>query len=286
MLGVPELGVPEPGVSKLGVDPRGRARQTQDDHEHRQSRPGPSVSIWGKIIGGAAGFALGGPIGALLGVIGGHAVDRYATPEPQIDEQAATRKVAFTIGVIALGAKMAKADGVVTRDEIAAFRQVFHIPPEETRNVGRVWDMARQTSDGFEAYATQIARLFNPGSPVLEQLLGSLFHIARADGVVHEKEVEYLRRVAAIFGFDDLAFERLRATFTGDTANDPYGVIGVAPEADDKTIREAYRRLVREHHPDRLIAQGLPEEAVAAATEKLARINAAWDRIKQHRKLV
>jgi DnaJ like chaperone protein len=243
------------------------------------------VSIWGKIIGGAAGFALGGPIGALLGVVGGHAIDRYATPPEPIDEEAATRKIAFTIGVIALGAKMAKADGVVTRDEIAAFREVFHIPPEETRNVGRVWDTARRTSEGFEAYAAQIARLFNPGSPVLEQLLGSLFHIARADGVVHEKEIEYLRRVAAIFGFDDLAFERLRATFSGEPGNDPYSILGVSPDDDDKSIRDSYRRLVREHHPDRLIAQGLPEEAVAAATDKLARINSAWDRIKQHRNL-
>ncbi len=244
------------------------------------------MSIWGKIIGGAAGFALGGPIGALLGVVGGHAIDRYAAPDQPIDEDAATRKVAFTIGVIALGAKMAKADGVVTREEIAAFREVFQVPAEETRNVGRVWDLARRTSDGFEAYAAQIARLFNPGSPVLEQLLGSLFHIARADGVVHEKEIEYLRRVAAIFGFDELAFERLRAIFTDDSSNDPYAILGVAPDADDKAVRAAYRHLVREHHPDRLIAQGLPEEAVAAATDKLARINSAWDRIKQHRNLV
>lgn len=243
------------------------------------------MSIWGKIIGGAAGFALGGPIGALLGVFGGHAIDRYADADEPVDEASATRKVAFTIGVIALGAKMAKVDGVVTRDEISAFREVFRIPPEEARNVGRVWDLARRTSDGFEAYAQQIARLFNPASPVLEQLLGSLFHIARADGVVHEKEVEYLRRVAAIFGFDDLAFERMRATFTGVPGDDPYSILGVTPDADDRTVRETYRSLVREHHPDRLIAQGLPEEVVAAATERLARINAAWDRIKQHRKL-
>jgi len=248
-------------------------------------RAGSSVSIWGKIIGGAAGFALGGPIGALLGVVGGHAIDHYSAPEEPIDEDAATRKIAFTIGVIALGAKMAKADGVVTRDEITAFRQVFQVPTEETRNVGRVWDMARRTSDGFEAYAAQIARLFNPGSPILEQLLGSLFHIAKADGVVHEKEIEYLRCVAAIFGFDELAFERLRAMYTGDSGNDPYSLLGVPADADDRSIRDAYRRLVREHHPDRLIAQGLPEEAVAAATDKLARINGAWDRIKQHRNL-
>lgn len=242
------------------------------------------MSIWGKIIGGAAGFALGGPIGALLGVVGGHALDRYTDDQP-VDEEAATKKIAFTIGVIALGAKMAKADGVVTRDEIAAFREVFRVPPEEIKNVGRVWDTARKTSDGFEAYAQQIARLFNPGSPVLEELIGSLFHIAKADGVVHENEVAYLKRVAEIFGFDDLAFDRMRATYVGDNGADPYSVLGVDPAASDADVRAAYRRLIREHHPDRLIAQGLPDELISAATERMAAVNAAWDRIKKARDL-
>ena len=240
------------------------------------------MSIWGKIIGGAAGFAIGGPIGALLGVVGGHALDRYAEDQP-IDEDAATKKIAFTIGVIALGAKMAKADGVVTRDEIAAFRDVFRVPTEEEKNVGRVWDMARQTTDGFEAYAQQIARLFNPGSPVLEELIGSLFHIAEADGVIHESEVSYLRRVAEIFGFDDLAFDRLRTIYVGDQGDDPYSVLGVDPAASDGEIRTAYRRLIREHHPDRLIAQGLPDELVSVATDRMAALNTAWDRIKKAR---
>jgi DnaJ like chaperone protein len=240
------------------------------------------VSIWGKIIGGAAGFAIGGPIGALLGVIGGHAIDRYAEEQP-IDEEANTKKIAFTIGVIALGAKMAKADGVVTRDEISAFRDVFRVPQEEVKNVGRVWDMARQTTDGFEAYAQQISRLFNPGSPVLEELIGSLFHIARADGVIHENEVAYLRRVAEIFGFDDVAFDRLRAIYVGDKGDDPYSVLGIDHTASDDDARKAYRRLIREHHPDRLIAQGLPDELISAATQRMAALNAAWDRIKKAR---
>jgi DnaJ like chaperone protein len=240
------------------------------------------VSIWGKIIGGAAGFAIGGPIGALLGVVGGHALDRYAEDQP-IDEEAATKKIAFTIGVIALGAKMAKADGVVTRDEISAFRDVFRVPPEEIKNVGRVWDTARQTSEGFEAYAHQIARLFNPGSPVLEELIGSLFHIARADGVIHESEVVYLRRVAEIFGFNDVDFDRLRAIYVGDRGDDPYSVLGIDRTASDEEARAAYRRLIREHHPDRLIAQGLPDELISKATERMAALNGAWDRIKKAR---
>lgn len=241
------------------------------------------MSIWGKIIGGAAGLAIGGPIGALLGATAGHAVDRFASSDAPKDEEAATKKIAFTIGVVVLSAKMAKADGVVTRDEIAAFREVFHIPPDEIRNVGRVWDMARRDVEGFEVYAQQIARLFNAGSPVLEELLLSLFHIAKADGVIHQNEISYLERVAAIFGFDANAFQRLRAVAGDKDAEDPYSMLGIAHDADDAEVKKIYRTLIREHHPDRLIAEGLPEEFVSAATKKMAAINAAYDQIAKQR---
>ena len=243
------------------------------------------MSIWGKIIGGAAGLALGGPIGALLGAVAGHAVDkiRSETPDEPIDEEAATRKVAFTIGVIVLAAKMAKADGVVTRDEIAAFREVFRVPDDETRNVGRVWDLARKDVAGFEIYAQQIAKLFNPGSPVLEELLGSLLHIAKADGVVHENEVAYLERVAEIFGIDALAFQRLLSVHGARPGNDPYGVLGVEPGTSDDQIKAIYRKLIRENHPDRLMAEGMPEEFVRQANDKMAAINAAYDEVRKAR---
>jgi DnaJ like chaperone protein len=243
------------------------------------------VSIWGKIIGGAAGLALGGPIGALLGAVAGHAVDKMTADDAgaPIDEEAATRKVAFTIGVIVLSAKMAKADGVVTRDEIAAFREVFHVPADETRNVGRVWDLARKDVAGFEIYAQQISKLFNPGSPVLEELLGSLLHIAKADGVVHENEIAYLRRVAEIFGLEELAFQRLLSVHGARSGDDPYGVLGVEPGASDEAVKAAYRKLIRENHPDRLIAEGMPEEFVRQANEKMAAINAAYDVVSKAR---
>ena len=239
------------------------------------------MSIWGKIIGGAAGLALGGPLGALLGAVAGHAVDKMTTDvaDGPIDEVAATRKVAFTIGVIVLSAKMAKADGIVTRDEIAAFREVFRVPDDETRNVGRVWDLARKDVAGFEIYAQQIAKLFNPGSPVLEELLGSLLHIAKADGVVHENELAYLERVAKIFGIDALAFQRLLSVHGARPGNDPYGVLGVEPGTSDDEVKSTYRKLSRENHPDRLMAEGMPEEFVRQANDKMAAINAAYDEV-------
>jgi DnaJ like chaperone protein len=248
------------------------------------------MSIWGAILGGAAGFvALGGPLGALLGAAAGHAIGKLArrggdgaTPaEAQfdgIDPRAATRQVAFTIAVIALGAKMAKADGIVSRAEIDAFKQVFHVPEHEMQNVGRVFDRARRSPHGFEAYAGQVARMFRHQSAVL-------FHIAKADGTVHPEELDYLRKVAGIFGFSDHDFERIRAEHLGPDKADPYEILGVARTMTDSDIKIAYRKLVREHHPDRLFAKGMPKEFIDVANEKLATINAAWDRISRERNI-
>jgi len=241
------------------------------------------MSIWGKIIGGAAGFAIGGPIGALIGAVAGHAVDRARAQggEPQDS----TKSIAFTIGVIALGAKMAKADGVVTRDEIDAFKKVFRVPTDEVRNVARVFDQARKDSRGFEPYARQIAGMFAENPAVLEELLYCLTYIARADGVLHPDEVVYLRSVSNIFGLDDHVFERITAISEDPHEADPYKVLGVERDISDEDLKVAYRKLVRENHPDKLIAQGMPEEFVELANEKLAAINDAYDRVSAERGL-
>ena len=242
------------------------------------------MSVWGKILGGAAGFAIGGPIGAILGAAAGHAVDKMRDSTREAPEEDATRRVAFTIGVIVLGAKMAKADGVVTRDEIGAFKEVFHIPQEEMQNVGRLFNQARRDAHGFEPYARQIARLFRHNPAVLEELLGGLFHIARADRRITPEELEYLAKVAEIFGFDEDEWARIRASNMGPDASDPYEILGVSHKASDEEIKAAHRRLVVENHPDKLVAEGLPQEFVDLANEKLATINAANDRIRARRK--
>ena len=240
------------------------------------------MSIWGKVIGGVAGYALGGPLGGLIGAVAGHAVDRMRGGAA---DGIGTRQIAFTIAVIALSAKMAKADGRVTRVEIDAFKQVFHIPLGELKNVGRLFDEARKDSSDFEPYAEQIADMFAGEPAVLEELLGGLFHIARADGVIHPAELDYLRRVADIFGFDGPGFERIRASQMDPEEVDPYDVLGLPRDATDAEIKKTYRRLIRENHPDTLIAQGLPQEFVDLANEKMAHINAAYDRIEKERKL-
>ena len=241
------------------------------------------MSIWGKVVGGAAGFALGGPLGALLGGLAGHAVDKMRESTASGEADDATKNIAFTIGVIVLGAKMAKADGVVTRDEIGAFKEVFHVPPDELKNVGRVFDQARKDVRGFEPYARQLGRMFRHNPAVLEELVEGLFHIARADGKVTDDELEYLHRVVEIFGLEPARWERLRAANLTAGDGDPYGVLGVRRDASDAEVKAAHRKLVLENHPDKLVAQGMPAEFVDLANEKLATINAAYDRIRKQR---
>jgi len=242
------------------------------------------MSIWGKIAGVGLGAALGGPIGALIGLAAGHAVDRGAERSagdgPVRGPEAS---IAFTVGVIALSAKMAKADGQVTRSEVDAFKRMFQVPEGEAKNVGRIFDLARRDVAGFEAYAGQIARLFRDRPNVLEDLLDGLFRIAMADGVFHPSEDTFLRRVAEIFGFAEHDYLRIKASHVGADGGDPFIVLGVSHNATEDEIRKAYRKLVKENHPDALMSQGVPKEMIDTATEKIATINDAYDRVSKMR---
>lgn len=236
------------------------------------------MSIWGKILGGTAGIVIGGPIGTLLGGTG----DRGGEAEAVAAEAqpAATRQIAFTIGVIALGAKLARVDGAVTRQEINAFRSFFHVPPEEVENVGRFFDVAKRDTYGFETYARQVADLFPDDPHVLEQVLVGLCLIAGADGEASAPEVEYLRAVATIFGMGEVSLRRAFAAAGVELRDDPWAILGVMPDADAEELKRAHRRLAQEYHPDRLMARGLPAEAIQLANRKFAAINAAYDRAR------
>jgi DnaJ like chaperone protein len=193
------------------------------------------------------------------------------------------KSVAFTIGLIALGAKMARADGEVTGAEVKAFKEVFRVPEEDMAGLERVFNLAKQDVAGYDSYARQVAKLFSRKAGILENVLDGLFHIAKSDGVVHETELAYLLDVAGIFGFEDADFARIQARHVVRTIEDPYLVLGVDRSATMAEIKAKYRKLAREHHPDKQIAAGVPEEMVSLATDRLARINAAYDDILRER---
>jgi len=246
------------------------------------------MAIWGKILGGAAGLLLGGPLGALLGSVAGHVVDKYRDNDDHSNDEAAStgvKQVAFTIAVVALGAKLAKADGVVTRDEVDAFKRVFGIPKEEEANFAKVFDRARQNTAGYEGYARQVARMFKSSPQIMEDLLHSLFSIAMADGVLHPDEDTYLRNIASIFGFNDQTYDRIRSYHSGEEARDPYQILGVSGDISNEDLKKAYRKLIRENHPDKVMAEGLPQEFVQLANDKVAKINAAYDVVSKQRGL-
>jgi len=223
------------------------------------------MTLWSRIAQAISALATGEGLGTLFDSL-------RRNPE---------RSVGFTIAVIALGAKMAKADGLVTRDEVAAFRRVFTIPKGEEASAAKVFDLARQDVAGFDASARKIRAMFKPSDrDVMIDLMEGLFHIAVADRQFHPAEEMFLRSVAQIFGLDDPCFRSLRARHVQD---DPYAVLGVDPSAPDAAVRKAWREAVKASHPDVMLARGVPAEAVKLAEGRLRALNAAWEEISKAR---
>ena len=250
---------------------------------------------WAWLIGALIGFLLTRSLlGALLGAYVGHTYTKrtaYRNDEP--DHRAgsfATRsqQSAFTIAVIVLGAKMARSDGTVSRTEIDAFKRVFKIPPAQEEAVGFLFNRALSSASGFEPYALSLARTFRDRPLILESILGSLFIIGAADGALSPSEIDFLKRVCLIFGFTPEAFARIAAQSgvslpssepPKDKLAEAYTVLGVSQTATADEIKKAYRSLIREHHPDKLMAQGAPKEYLDTATETMKRINVAYSEI-------
>lgn len=231
------------------------------------------MSFWEKLlnaIGNTAGNALSAVVEAIRTVFEGD-------PETR-------RKVAFSVAIIALSAKMAKADGIVTQDEVRAFQQIFEVPKEQTRNVARLYDLAKRDIAGFETYAARMAQLCGSGHPnckMLEDILDGLFHIAKADGLVHEREGQFLHRIAEIFRIEEAHYQSILARHVDLGAADPYVVLGIERGKTFEEVRKRYRKLVSDNHPDRLIARGLPQEFIKIATSRIAAINAAYEMIER-----
>ncbi len=223
------------------------------------------MSLWSRISDAISALASGESLAAVF--------ERLRTP-PE-------RSVAFAIAVIALGAKMAKADGHVTRDEVTAFREVFQIAREDEAGAARVFNMARTDIAGYREYARRIRTMFAEDSTVLSDLMEGLFHIAMADGNYHPDENEFLLEVSQIFGQSETQFRALRARFVPDAPKDPYTILGVEPDMPLPEIRKVWRKLVRDTHPDAMMARGVPREAIRLAEKRMIDINRAWEEINR-----
>jgi DnaJ like chaperone protein len=263
------------------------------------------MGMWGKILGGVAGMALGGPFGAMIGAALGHAAESGgmgwsgAPAGPSFGPSAAPgrpqamfggRDQVFAVSVVVLSAKLAKCDGPVNRAEIDAFKRAFRIPPEAARDIGRLFDQARESDDRFDSYAAELGAAFADTPGLLEDVLTALFAIARADRPLTQSETSFLQTVCVRFRLGQAAWDRARGAeprmaSPAEPVADSYAVLGVTRAASDAELRAAWVRLMRENHPDSLASRGVPAAFIAQASDKVARINAAWDRIKRERGL-
>ncbi len=260
------------------------------------------MGFLGKIIGGSAGFFIGGPLGAVVGAALGHAADSGALGNlklpfganasafapARVAAMLGRRDQVFAVSVVVLSAKLSKCDGPVHRQEIDTFKRLFRIPPESVRDIGRLFDQARDSADDFEEYADILGQAFVDNRGTLEEVLVALFVIARADGPINRAELDFLRRVHRGLGLDQVSWDRAWNGAPGRSASDepdPYDILGLDRSAKPEAIRARWKDLMRENHPDSLVARGVPAEFIAKASDRVARINAAWDRIKRERGL-
>jgi DnaJ like chaperone protein len=255
------------------------------------------MTYWGKIIGGVAGFAMGGPAGALFGAALGHAADEgvvssiaaKALPFEAVKMAAllGRRDQIVAVSVTVLAAKLAKCDGPVTRAEIDMFKRSFSIPDTSVAEIGRLFDRARDSATGYEAYALQLGQAFADNRILLEQVLAGLYQIARADGPVNADETDFLDKVARRFRLDEAAAGRAGrgGAVPAPAADDVYAMLGLDRKASDEAVRARWKALMRENHPDSLASRGVPQAMIDAASDRVARINAAYDIIKRERKL-
>jgi len=207
----------------------------------------------------------------------GRFLDSLANRKARRDE------TAFSIALIALSAKMAKADGIVTDDEVAAFRDFFSYPSDQETKVRSLYQLAQQDVAGYEYYLGRVAKLYEGQTPILEDVLDCLFYVAMADGIAHPAEIDFLDQAAIIFKMKPAVYRRLKALHMGLGADDPYLVLGIDPEIDDKDLKAAFRSLVKENHPDAMVARGVPIDLIKIAESRMASINIAYDKILMER---
>ena len=237
------------------------------------------MSIWGSLIGGFVGFSFAGPIGALIGsMIGGRI---SSTRRSGFQRRFAPPQQVFAIALIILTAKLAKADGQVSKEELIAIKNKLKIPDNEIDQVGKIFNKAKEDSLGYEPYAQQIAQIYKSNPAVLDEVINILFYIAEADSKVSDSEIVMIRNIAGIFGINQSQFEGIRESRKDSDKLNPYVVLGCDPNDSFTTIRKKYLNLSKEHHPDVLVSKGVPREVIEESKKKMRAINSAFDQIEK-----
>ena len=236
------------------------------------------MSIWGSLIGGMIGFSLGGPFGMLLGSLIGGKISRA---KGSINNSFAQPQQIFALSLIVLSAKLSKADGQVSKEELIAVKDKLKIPENELDQVGKIFNKAKNESTGYEPYAQQIAQIYRGNLNVLEEVVNILFYIAEADGNISQSEMNMIQDIARIFGLNENQFNSLKESRKSSDKLNPYIVLESNPNDDLSDIRKKYIKLSKEHHPDLLLSKGVPNEVIEESKKKMRTINSAWDQIQK-----
>ena len=238
------------------------------------------MSIWGSLIGGMIGFSFGGPFGMLLGSLIGGKISRARSRSSSFGSFAQPQQI-FALSLIVLSAKLSKADGQVSKEELIAVRDKLKIPDNEIEQVGKIFNKAKEESTGYEPYAQQISQIYKSNPNVLEEVINILFYIAEADGNISQSEMNMIQHIAEIFGLNNTQFNSIKESRKSSDKLNPYIVLGCNPDDNLQNIRKKYLKLSKEHHPDLLISKGVPEEVIEESKKKMRSINSAWDQIQK-----
>ena len=237
------------------------------------------MSIWGNLVGGFIGFSFAGPIGALIGSIIGGKIS--SARRGGFQQSFVQSQQIFVISLVILTAKLAKADGQVSKEELIAIKDKLKIPDHEIDQVGKIFNKAKEDSLGYEPYAKQIAQIYQNKPAVLDEVINILFYIAESDGKVSNSELAMIKNIAQIFNLTDIQFEGIKESRKGSDKLNPYIVLGCTSNDDFATIRKRYLQLSKEHHPDALISKGVPKEVIEESKKKMRAINSAFDKIEK-----
>ena len=239
------------------------------------------MSIWGSLIGGMIGLSLGGPFGMLLGSLIGGKISRARSGTTGNFGSFAQPQQIFALSLIVLSAKLSKADGQVSKEELIAIKDKLKIPENEINNVGKIFNKAKEESAGYEPYAQQIAQIYKNNLNVLEEVINILFYIAESDGNTSQSELNMIQHIAQIFGLNQSQFNSIKESRKSSDKLNPYIVLESKPEENLQTIRKKYLKLSKEHHPDLLVSKGVPPEVIEESKKKMRAINSAWDQIQK-----